>query len=202
MKEGFKGNAPVVTARDIEQAQEILRTAVDNRAADRLRAKIPSSYFLVPDALSENVSILTSEVEAGDRVESFDGTAVATASAVIFRKEDIDTAVEYYFENEYGKIDGVQLLPERDIIYTFAEKNFDTEDFSLDLRVQQQLGTTIDIIKLRDAILGKREGEVRTYIANYPGLKKAQVKFWPFWVHSVPANKDRVFITIQYSQNP
>lgn len=46
-------------------------------------------------------------------------------------------------------------------------------------------------------ILGFDETELRSRTAGIPGLEKARIAFWPFWVHQVPSRENRILITVE-----
>lgn len=201
MEGGYKGTAQIATKQDLEKAQEALKAAVSGRAADALRAKIPSGYILAPDGLVEEIPNLTLSVEEGDRAEKFQGSILTIARALVMRQADLDAVIDGYFTYEYAAIQGVQLLPSREITYLFSNRNFGDGKFTIELVVKQALGGRIDIDSIRSAIQGNTEEQLRAYFAAYPGLDRAEIRFWPFWVHEVPSNEERVFVEVKYESS-
>jgi len=198
MEGGFEGIASVVTQGDIADAKELLEGVVTGRAADKLRANIPSGYFLAPGALEEDLPIITLDTDAGVRGESFTGDIRVDARAVLFRSEDITAVIDDYLEDIYRSDGETVLLPDLDISYEFQEKDYKTGEFTINLVVKQRAGIKIDVEDLRGLLVGKREGEARTLISRYQGIERANIRFWPFWVSTVPTKLDKITILLEY----
>ena len=57
--------------------------------------------------------------------------------------------------------------------------------------------TNIDTSALTAELLGKSAAEVKRAIFKLPGLDKAHVSLWPFWVKKVPGDEGRVRVEVE-----
>lgn len=198
MEGGFRGVANVASQDDIQDAENILAEAVAGRAADKLRANIPSGYFLAPGALEEDASIIQIDVESGSREDNFEGSVSVEARAVLFRTQDIDAVIDYYFDNVYRLQEGTMLLPGREVTYEFKERDYVEGEFIINLVVRQKVAEKVDAQIIRESLVGIQEGEARSLLSQYPGIDKANIRFWPFWVNEVPNNIEKVTVEVEY----
>lgn len=198
MEGGFRGVATVATGDDILEAENTLMDAVAGRAADKLRANIPKGYFLAPGALEEDASVIQIDVEPGQRKDTFSGSVSVEARAVLFRTQDIDAVIDYYFDNVYNLKEGTILLAERQISYEFQERDYVGGEFTINLVVSQEVAEDVNGQDIRESLVGKQEGEARSLLSQYPGIEKAHIRFWPFWVTEVPSNIEKVTVTVEY----
>ena len=198
MTGGFQGVANVVTEEDIENARRLLADAVTGRAADKLRANIPPEYFLAPGALEEDDVVLRVDKEPLSRADTFEVRAEVRARAVIVRTQDVEAVIDYYFNNVFTAQEGTRMLEERAITYAFGERNYEDGLFAIDLLVRQRMGAMVDTEDLARLLAGTREGEARRLLSQYPGLEKAHIRFWPFWVNMVPENEEKITVRVEY----
>lgn len=198
MTGGFKGVATVVAESDIAEAQTALTSLIRSRAADKLRAKIPTGYFLAPDALTEESPIIVISASAGERKDQFEGTARSTARAVILRSSDIEIILDNKFTEGTAADAATVILPERGLSYVFKSKDYANGRFEVNLVVKQKAGVAVNEEGLRKDLLGKKEGEARSLLARLNGIEKVHIRFWPFWVSKVPSNPEKVTIVVDY----
>jgi hypothetical protein len=46
-------------------------------------------------------------------------------------------------------------------------------------------------------LLGKDENALKSLVFSLPGLDKASISFWPFWVHVAPQDSNKLNIVIE-----
>ncbi|MBI2462994.1 MAG: hypothetical protein HYV65_02040 [Candidatus Spechtbacteria bacterium] len=198
MSGGFKGIARIITDSDIFNAKDTLLKAVDGRASDKLRGSIPQGYFLAPDALSELPAIFTFDHKPGDQTDSLNGKVTSTAMALVFKQEDVNQIIDSYFANSIENTSNLKILSDKNITYTFGKRDFISGKFVISLNVKQPIGYVVVLDTLRDDLAGLNEEGARLYLASLQGVDKTEVKFWPFWVRSIPKNEEKITINVKY----
>lgn len=196
MSGGFQGVRAVVTQEDLEAAREKLETEFAPIVAGRLRNKIPDHLFVLEDSFSNEIEKIDFDVDGGDFEDSFTVHAIAYARIFLIDEKDITNAIEHYFRTstEYSK--EFELTESQQIDYTVREVDYNRGVASISLDVTQSFSRSIDSAQLSAEILGKNEIEVRQILSQKEELEKAQVRFWPFWVKSVPTDETRITIEI------
>lgn len=198
MKGGFSGTATVVTDADVAQAKDDLNKTSGSQAQDKLRSHVPAGFVLLDDSVQQEQPVVTLSAQSGDRATNFTGTIQFGVQAVIFREDDVKTVISGYLQNEYKGDSSMSALPNPAIHYTVAIKDFTKGKFDIDLHVDETFASNIDTHTILTMVRGMSEENVRSYLSSYPGIDTASVTFWPFWVHSVPDNQDRISLKIQY----
>lgn len=58
-------------------------------------------------------------------------------------------------------------------------------------------GPTLDTNAIREAVRGKKRGEIEQYVGNLPGVDDVVVEYSPFWVYSTPKAAKKITVTIK-----
>ncbi len=146
------------------------------------------------DALDVQIVSLESSAEAGDKnVESFSIAAAAKVSAFTYDEPRA---------REIVKQELVKQIPPEDTLVAFDDSSFkatlNASGTSLTARITALVSPKIpeEALKTED-IIGMNQEEVRVHFTKITGIRDVQIKFWPFWVRSVPNLKDHVDIEIK-----
>lgn len=199
MEGGYTGEIKKITDGDIQDAKNTLtqKTAEDTISA--LKAQIPSDYVLLDNAISSKTSNVSTGAKAGVVADNFSCQATVTASALAFKKSDIEQYVKDYI---------ISRMPDGKVLVADSLKT----DFSTNLvdvsngKVKMSLSFSSGIYKEIDrnslalSLLGKNENKVKDTInealdGEVSGIK---VKLWPFWVSSVPNSQKAVNIELKF----
>ncbi|OJI06265.1 hypothetical protein BK004_04710 [bacterium CG10_46_32] len=146
------------------------------------------------DALAMEVTNVSSTANPGDKnVASFSITSKGTVSAFTYDK----ARAKEIIKQELIK----QISPDKTLI------SFDDNSFSATLneggtsvtaKITALLATKIPAVALnQEDIIGMNQEEVRVHFTKITGIRDVQIKFWPFWVRSVPNLKDHIDIEIK-----
>ena len=99
-----------------------------------------------------------------------------------------------------------KLVPKMDFEFKIVESGLVYKDVGinwLDGRMnfivegKMVLETSMSKDVLRAQLLGREELVIKSVIFNIPGLERAKVSLWPFWVKSVPKNPEKIKITFE-----
>ena len=55
----------------------------------------------------------------------------------------------------------------------------------------------IDTEEIKENLVGKDEIAVRKYLSSLSEVDAAKVVFWPFWVKTIPSNKNKVKVIVK-----
>ncbi|MEX2144765.1 MAG: hypothetical protein WD712_00060 [Candidatus Spechtbacterales bacterium] len=197
---GFKGKAIVVTAEDINKAEEKIESEFLAGAETALREKIPENLMILEDSLESGIETLEFSNAAGEPTETFTARAVVFARIFLIREGDISESIGYNFINstQYGK--EFELSDTRKVEYSVKEVDYKTGYAEFAVSVQQLFVRKVDASLILSDIKGRDEVEVRKILSNMEELEKAQLRFWPFWVSKIPADEGDITVEVQYSK--
>jgi hypothetical protein len=199
---GFSGVRAVATQEDIDKARAEVEKELLPVVEKRLREKVPEDLMLIEETFQVDLETMDVNVEAGSAADEFSVRAVARARAFLVREEQVREAIAAHLESaaQYNTAE-YELGAKQDVRYGVSEKNFDDGIARLSLTVTQSFRHLIDTESLLVEIAGKKDVEVRRILAERQQdqqFEKVQVRFWPFWVHSVPGDPKDISVELEY----
>jgi hypothetical protein len=196
MTGGFTGKVKVVSAEDLEKAEEVVTEELKTRAQQALQEQMPTDLKLIEGALIEKITETSSSPGEEAEAEHFVFEATIVAQALLFNEADLDNLVDLNLtslvaENKVPLSETQQIAWEKPVI------DWDKEEVSLTLHIQEEVAWQIDIQALKENLAGQTEVEVRKYLASRPEIQRAKVTFWPFWVKRVPIQLSQIKIRVE-----
>jgi hypothetical protein len=192
MTGGSFGNQLIPSATDISEA----KMKIENALSDSLK-----SQTLILN--SQNLKLL-------DGASSFSVTSENISSQV-----DKDGNFSIYAAGELRQLVFDENML-RDVIVGMiatSTKDVKVDDFSLDYststadlvngKLSFPLSGTlvyepkIDFDAFKNSILGLEADALKMAVFALPGLERANISFWPFWVKSVPGRDGRIFLNVE-----
>jgi len=202
MEGGFQGVRAVATQEDIDKARGEVERELLPVVEKRLKEKVPGDLMLINETFQVDLETMDVNVEAGKAADEFSVRAVARARAFLVREEQVREAITTHLQTE-SKFNTAEyeLGAKQEIRYSASEKNFDDGIARLDLTVLQSFRHIVDSESLLTEIAGKEDVDVRRILAERQQgqeFEKVQVRFWPFWVHSVPSDPKDITVELDY----
>jgi len=197
MTGGYSGNVKKVTSDDIQGAKDVLREKVEADAISALKNQISSDYVLLDNAVITNVSDASSKVKAGVVADNFNYSLSVKASALAFKKADIDQLINKYIDSQIPE--GKTLLDSATKVdYSSSVIDISGGKANLNLAISVGYYQDIDKNSLVLLLLNQNDGQIREKIKNTLGdqVEKIEIKFWPFWVSSTPGSQKSVHLNI------
>lgn len=200
MEGGYTGNVKKVTKDDILEAKNTLTKKLLSQAETSLRGKLSPDDVLLDGAIFKNVIDASAAVKADAIVDTFTERAKVKVSALVFRKQDLEK-----FAKEYvlSQLPDSKTFLDKNVNVEYESKTVNTQDgtqtFNLNVSV-----TTYDIIDPNDIVdflANKSADQIKEVVDKMYGdaVANTEVHFWPFWVHKVPSNKDRVRVDLSFA---
>mgnify|MGYP001568243198 CR=1 FL=1 len=199
MAGGYTGKVKKVTDDDIQQAKDILVKKATSDAISAVKSQVPSDYLLLDNAISYNTVQALTKTKAGTIVDNFTYSAAVKASALAFKKADLEKFAKNYIISQMA--DGKNLLDNSFKINYSA----DTVDVSggkaaLNLDFSSETYQSIDRNSLALSLMGKNADQINETINNSLGedVQKIEINFWPFWVSRAPNSQKAVKIQLKF----
>lgn len=191
---GFIGERVAPTKTELELAKSKVREALESALKSNMSLLLLEKFKLFDDAVVFN--FLKDEIQFNsEKKNNFGYFAEAEMKQLVFEETTLKEAL------------AKKLLPKTDYSIKMADIKFEYIASS----------TVVDLVKgkmsfqtkgliiyepdfdsnafINDS-LGKKGNEIRASILGIPGIIKANVSLWPFWVKSVPTKKDRINLVI------
>jgi hypothetical protein len=164
-----------------------------------LKAQVSSEYVLLDSAISSNTVDAATKTKTGTVVEKFNYEATVKASAIAFKKADIDEFAKKYILSQVpeGKI---LLDNSYKMNYTAGAVDVSGGKAMLNLDFSSGVYKSIDKVSTALSLMGKNASQINDTVNNTLGqdVSKIKIKFWPFWVTSAPASQKAVKVELKF----
>ena len=190
---GFVGTVAVPTEGDIRKAKTEVKEKLENAMIAALQTEIPKEFKLIDGArtfrlLQEGVT------EEADASGNFGVTSRGSMHMVAFREATVNNAMEAKMKKEFGEN---YLFSESTVGYREARADFTAGSLAFTIDFKGVAVQPVDAAAIKNAVAGMNEEDLRATLSAVPGLERAEVLFWPFWVKRVPRDARRVTVDIQ-----
>lgn len=187
MTGGFTGVARVPTEKDIQLARETVRQELKNALLSQMKVTESPDLKLLPEAtkfeiIKENIS------RVADDKGMFSIFAEGEMINVVFKEDTLKNILASGID--YG--DKEMVVVGSKLGYSHIDVDWERGNINMVVDASFTLEPKVDKDSLKAEILGKNESVIKLVVFNIPGLTKAHISMWPFWVKSVPSDPDRV----------
>lgn len=203
MKGGTTKLVKVVSQKDIDDALSKIKARIDQQAEAELLAMFDTEeLFGLPQTRKNGEAKVTATPELNK-----EGTEVTVTSETVYtmlgiEREDLSTLIK---EDVKGDIDTERQAIINDgigeAIIRINNQPSNNEAF-ISFRTSVTAGPQLDEAAIKEAVRGKKRGEVEQYISQQPGVEEVIVEYSPFWVYSTPKAAKKITITIENPQVP
>lgn len=196
---GYTGKVKKVTDDDIYGAKEVLTKQASEDAMSLLKDKISSEYITLNNAVTTTTVNATTKVKSGAIVDNFNYQVEIKASALAFKKSDIEQIAKDYILSQVPE--GKTLL-EKDFKLDYSTGTIDMSAGNMIVNLDFSSGVyeNIDKNSMTLSFMGQNDEQIRRTIENSYGdqVSEVQVKFWPFWVKSAPNNQKSIRVELKF----
>jgi len=199
MTGGHTGKVKKVTDDDIQGAKDVLTQKTTSDAISALKSQISSDYILLDNAVLSNITDASTQTKSGTVADTFNYSVSARASALAFKKSDLDQFAKKYIISQMPE--GKTLLDSSfKINYSAGTVDVSGGKVTLNLDFSSGIYQNIDKNSLSLSMLGENANQIKQTINSTLGdqASKIQINFWPFWVASAPNNQNAVNIELEF----
>lgn len=192
----------IVTAEDVQKASELLAQQEDSTIRAKLTAAFGKGVKVIDTSYSLSKSDPVSAPAVGQEATAKAKLTTELTYAMIGVPEsELDDFLDKTLAKKIeGKKDqraydnGVEKA-------TFT--NFVTKDklSTVTITANGQVGPKINDDDIKNQVKGQRYGEVQALLEAIDGIDAVDVKFWPFWVNSVPSDTKRISIEFKLNES-
>ena len=199
MAGGYTGKVKKVTDDDIQGAKDVLTKGTTADAISALKGQISSDYILLDNAVLSNVTDSSTKTKSGAIADSFDYSVTVSASALAFKKSDIDQFVKNYVISQ-APVGTTLLDGSSKVDYSASTVDVSGGKATVNLNFSYGVYQNIDKNSVALSMLGEDSNQVRTTVEKSLGseVSKVTINFWPFWVSSVPNNQNAVSVELKF----
>lgn len=197
MTGGAEAETVMVTKKDIEGAEEILSSRALQEAKKALADSLSSeNYIMEDDALTAEVSEVLTLAKEGQEVESFSVQAKAEATAIVFKKEELEKFAQSYVSENLPE---GKLMDENSLAISYLPKSVDLKNgkILLDVEISAEIYPLINENAIKEAVKNKRSEEIPPALNQFSEIEKSQARLWPFWANRAPLETGSIAVKLR-----
>lgn len=183
----------VVTDEDIKILDEKMTDMAKERVLEELNSSLSGNLKINKDKLFiEFSNIETTPV--GTESKEVSSKKFIEAKALIFSDDDLKFKAQEKFAKELTG--GQELVEFNEDAYSYEIIEFDLEDSQavIETKIMATVNTKTEDMEIdKEALTGMNEQEIKDYLRKYD-IDDAEVKFFPFWITTVPKLEDHIII--------
>ncbi|HXF43934.1 MAG TPA: hypothetical protein VNK70_00420 [Candidatus Paceibacterota bacterium] len=189
---GFSGEMSVPTEDDKAKAKAEVLAKLESALENEVKILVSDKFKVFPEA--REFKVTAENLEDADAEGNFGFMAAGELKYLVFDEVMLKDALKDKATASFEE----KNLVFRDFRadYGTSTSDFAVGEISFSISGAMTLVSDIEIGKLQADILGASENKLKQTIYFLPGLEKANVSLWPFWVTKVPRDPDRVKITV------
>jgi hypothetical protein len=187
------GQSTSVTEQDLLNAKNSVTDRLKSESKTALMNDIKGDSVFLDDVLEieivEEFSLANEGYEAGQFTYSIKGSA----KTIIFKKEHSESIVKELLKPQ-TKENQLVYEDSLEIIYTPEVVDIEAGKFVVNADISVKTYPKLDLIVLKKGLMGKTLQETSILIKNQSDIMKTDVRFWPFWIKTVPEDLDKIRI--------
>lgn len=196
MTGGEKRQIKVVTQNDVVKATQQLSALKQDDAKKKLQDKFDDNTVVIADSFQATPAAPQSTPAVGEELK--DAKAKLTSEVVYtmsgIAKGDLSAYLKKALET--------QLDSDEQRVYSDGLNDVKMTEFkqatgnntTIALAATGKIGPKINDEEVKEAVKGKKAGEIQTELKQIEGVSDVETKFSPFWVNTVPNDTKKIKI--------
>ena len=192
MTGGFVGETRVPTDEDLASGRLTIAGDIEDAAKTQLFLNLPDDTKVIDGTYEFSITDENIDYGATDS-GNFSITVFGEAKVIVFREDELIKVFEDRVE-EGAEVD----LVIKEYTIDYGEPRTNEEGIvSVAINVKSIWSRPFDVDNFRSEAMGKSESELKTLIFSVPGVSSGEVRFWPFWVNTVPDEVNRIIVDVE-----
>lgn len=193
MAGGLVGDTAFILPDDLKNAKQTAEQKMRKNIEVPLLAQIDSNFHVIASS-SQFTVVKENPVEVVAADGTFSIFIDAKMDVMAFRTDDAIAVLTAKAQKELGR---EFKLANYDLSFGPAQIDFAAGKANVPTQFKGNFAYAIDISNFKPRAAGKNESALAALVKPMPGVAKATVKLWPFWVFHVPNNQNKITVTIE-----
>ncbi len=183
----------VVTADDVQKAKESLIEGESKDIEAQLRSQLKKDK-IIPGSYRVDYNDVKSTPDVGTESES--GNAVL-ATTVVYKlyglsESELGKYLDAYLKKQMSSAETQRVYDNGKSKAEFQDVTNAADTSELTLIATAKIGPQLDESEIKKQSLGRKGGEIQESLQSIQGIQDVDVKYFPFWVGSVPNDEKKV----------
>jgi len=194
---GLTKSIQVVTAGDVQKAKQALVDEKNTSIKDDLTAKFGKGSVVLDESFAVDYNNVSSSPDIGAEADSATLKATVVYSLYGADTTEIKKYLDDYFKQELEGTSDQKIYENGADKAVFQDITKKDEGAAATLIATAQIGPKIDDDAVKNESKNKKFGEIQQSLESIQGIDSVDVKFFPFWVNTVPNDASK--ITVEFT---
>lgn len=186
---GFQGEATVVSADDLKNAQERVTKALFDDLRGEIGRKVPSGLTALQELQSVEITKVTAP-KAGTHAEQFSVSADAVGKVMVFRQDDATALIRAFAladSPDQELVDGSSAI-------RYHARSIDFDKGRAEMTMGGSIKTKVVVRQdeLATLVAGKKSGSIADLLRSRPEIASFSISFFPPWRSSAPSDPAKI----------
>jgi hypothetical protein len=204
MSGGSKRQAKVVSSDDVQKAVDQLTQQNSDATKKQLAKQLDDTTVKIIDSTFKSAQSNVAP-SPGVNQEAASGKAKLTASITYslsgVEKSAYGKYLDDYFANQVKEQEDQRVYDNGANKVTFTNVAAAEGGFTANIVANAKIGPKINDDEIKNLAKGKRYGDIQASIEAIQGVDDVDIKFWPFWVSSVPNDTKKISIEFKLNED-
>ncbi len=196
---GLKGTVYTIPEEEKIKAEEVIRTALQEKLLKQAESQVPEGYMYYKDAVFFDMD--ETSLDLTSTTPTVNVVAKGTMSIVLLNEEKLTQKIAEVAVSQYtgGDVKMAEIKNLEFLIKNKATVNpAEAKSMSFTLKGEGVIVWGIDTVELKNEILGKSNNktEFKTLLGKYQGIDTAEVINRPVWRKKFPTNPNDIKIIL------
>lgn len=191
---GVSKMVTIVTAEDVQKAKQALVDGSTDPIKNELKAKFAKNSLVIDQSFAIDYGDVKTSPAVGEEASQATLSTTVTYKLYGVAKSEVGSFIDGYLKEQIKDKSDQRVYENGSEGAVFQEAVAAENGAKATLIATAQIGPRIDDSEVKNIAKGKRYGEIQEALEGIQGVDSVDVKFFPFWVSSVPDSDDRVTI--------
>ena len=196
MSGGSKRTLKIVTQADVQKAAEQIAAQNTDEKKAALAQKFDKDVKVIDDSFTTAGGEATPSPQVGQ--EAPNGTAKLTSSITYsltgVAKDELESFLKAALKSKLSRENNQRVYEAGASDATFSDFSVSEQGASATVESKGKVGPQLQDDEVKKRAVGKRFGDIQSDLKSIQGIDDVEVKFWPFWVNTVPEDESKVTV--------
>lgn len=190
----------VVSQSDIQKAKQEIADEETDEVRSRLTKKFTNNELVLSESFDVKYDDVNVTPAEGKEAETATLTTNVTYSLQAVSRSEVSGFLDSHMVKELEGRDDQRVYDNGSQKAVFESISTEGKTIKANLVATAQIGPKIQDDEVKNQVKGKRYGEVQQSLEAIQGVDSVDVKFFPFWVSSVPDDTNRITVEFKLDE--
>lgn len=191
----------VVSQADVQKAKEQIADEQSDEAKESLKAKFTNNQIILDESLDTQYDDVKVSPEVGEEADNATLSTEVTYQLSAVSRDEIGAFIDSYMKDELDSREDQRVYDNGKDKAVFENESSEKDTTQATLVATAQVGPRIDDAEVKEQARGKRYGEIQQSLEAIQGIDAVDVKFFPFWISSVPDDINRITVEFKLDES-